>query len=221
MAGTLWGRQSKPEKMTCTGVSFPFFCSLNTSSFDMKVDPVREFPSWHIQQKLQKKPCLSGQRPRKEVCEPERLQGEIPVCSITLILDRYRWYRHRHRHRYRHGYIFLLFLFQPYLRETPVLVLWKGRMGNKNSKKFLWAKQVFWGILEKMELEKWKPWLCIWTGISSGLRLKVLDRLKEVNKIFETLIAIGITTHRRRDRICSLILTGLIACFKSIYSRGF
>lgn len=60
MAGTLVGK-SKSEVMY-TRMSFPDFCSLNSSSFDMKMAPVTELPSWHMQEKLQENPYLSGQR---------------------------------------------------------------------------------------------------------------------------------------------------------------
>lgn len=60
----LGGRGIKAWRGDVCRNEFPGFYSLDSSSFDMKIAPVTQFPSWHMQQKLPEKPFLSGQMTR-------------------------------------------------------------------------------------------------------------------------------------------------------------
>ena len=71
---------SKSEKAACIGVSFLVFHSVNTFSFDIKVAPENSPVGTHNKTSKRSPFWLEI---RREVSEPERVQGE-------LALDRYR-----------------------------------------------------------------------------------------------------------------------------------
>ena len=111
-----------------------------------------------------------------------------------------------------HSYIFLFFLFfSSAWRRLQARYYRKRQHGQQKLQNFLWAKQVLWKSYGSGTLESAYERAQI---LASGWRYTFMDKLKEVNKVSENWTAIGSTTYRRTDKICSLNLTGVIACLK-------
>ena len=105
----------------------------------------------------------------------------------------------------------LFFFFSSAWRRLQARYHRKSQHGQQKLQNFLWAKQVLWKSYGSGTLESAYERA---QTLASGWRHTFMDKLKEVNKVSENWTAIGSTTCRRTDKICSLNLTGVIACLK-------